>query len=144
MPNKYNANISGPFHGVSGETIFRLDNGQVWQQRRYQYEYMYAYRPAARVYSSGSSTFIEVQGMSSAVEVVRVSIETEGVIVSEFRGFNSDAQFHFDNGQVWVQAENKYEYEYSHRPEALIISGVNSHTLHVEGMSETVAVRRIR
>src|SRR6202044_232769 len=29
------SSISGEFHGWDGETIFKLDNGQIWQQAEY-------------------------------------------------------------------------------------------------------------
>jgi hypothetical protein len=32
--NSFRARIDGPFEGWRGDTVFRLDNGQVWQQRR--------------------------------------------------------------------------------------------------------------
>ena len=41
--------IQQPFDGWSGDTIFRLDNGQVWQQRRRgNYRYMGS-RPQVRI-----------------------------------------------------------------------------------------------
>ncbi len=33
VPAQINARIKGEFRGWDGKTIFRLDNGQVWQQR---------------------------------------------------------------------------------------------------------------
>ena len=33
VPERITARIQGEFRGWSGQTIFRLDNGQVWQQR---------------------------------------------------------------------------------------------------------------
>lgn len=33
------------FEGWNGESKYKLDNGQVWQQTEYKYEYKYAYRP---------------------------------------------------------------------------------------------------
>jgi hypothetical protein len=42
--------IEGEFEGWDGDTIFKLDNGQIWQQAKYDYMYEYAYRPDATIY----------------------------------------------------------------------------------------------
>lgn len=47
------ATIVSDFKGWSGDTIFELDNGQIWKQNEYAYEYNYAYRPDAIIYSNG-------------------------------------------------------------------------------------------
>ncbi len=41
--------IEGEFEGWSGDGVYKLDNGQVWQQAHYKYRYKYMYRPVARV-----------------------------------------------------------------------------------------------
>jgi hypothetical protein len=68
----------------------------------------------------------------------------EGVIISDFTGFDGDSEFEFNNGQVWKQAEYKYSYHYAYRPEAVVIDGRHGFTLKVEGMDETVGVRRLK
>lgn len=136
--------IAGAFRGYRDSAIFRLTNGQVWQQRRYKYAYKYKYRPDVRIYQDGSSYMMEVDCMDEPVEVIRASIVAEGTIVSDFTGFNGNARFEFNNGSIWEQAEYKYEYHYAYRPEALIIDGKDGVVLSVEDMDETVAVRRVR
>jgi hypothetical protein len=37
--------IAGEFEGWEGETIFMMENAQIWQQASYAYTYHYAYRP---------------------------------------------------------------------------------------------------
>src|SRR5665648_304740 len=39
------SHIQGEFNGWDGETIFKLDNGEVWQQASYAYMYSYKYHP---------------------------------------------------------------------------------------------------
>jgi hypothetical protein len=81
--------------------------------------------------------------MDNFVEVRQVRIACAGSIVSDFTGFNVDAQFEFQNGQVWVPAEYKYNYHYALRPVAMVVNGVNGYTLHVEQMSQPLVVRRV-
>jgi hypothetical protein len=136
--------ILDEFSGFDDGAIFELDNGQVWQQRHYQYRYHYAYRPAVRVYSDGGRYMMDVAGMNEAVEVIQVSVLVEGPIISDFNGFDGSSKFQFQNGQVWQQAEYKYNYHYAYRPRGIIIDGINGAELRVEGMSETVKVRRLK
>jgi hypothetical protein len=64
--------IEGDFEGWDGETIFKLNNGQIWQQASYAYTYHYAYRPKVLVYRSGSTYRMKVDGVSSDIAVKRL------------------------------------------------------------------------
>ena len=44
--------IDGDFNGWDGETIYKLRNGQIWQQAAYHYHYHYAYAPEVTIYST--------------------------------------------------------------------------------------------
>jgi hypothetical protein len=44
------AHIDGEFKGWTGETIYKLRNGQIWQQATYHYHYAYA--PEVTIYST--------------------------------------------------------------------------------------------
>lgn len=134
--------IAGAFYGWNGGAVFKLANGQVWQQRRHKYQYHYIYQPTARVSQAGSGYLIAVEGMADSVEVVRVRIVEEGTIVSDFKGFSGDAKFQFQGSTTWIPAEYKYNYHYAYRPHAMVIDGVNGCELFVEGMQDTVRVRR--
>jgi hypothetical protein len=93
------------FKGHDDGAIFRLANGQVWQQRRYRYRYKYKYRPRVRLYQNQSRWFMEFDCMNEPMEVVRANILEDGVIVSEFNGFDGSSRFGFASGCVWEQAE---------------------------------------
>ena len=134
--------IASDFSGCSGSSIYQLVNGQMWQQSDYRYEYHYAYRPEARIVEENGRNLLFVEGLSAPVVVRRVSAVEDGVITSEFPGFSRDAVFTFQNGHRWVPAEYKHVYHYAHRPHATIIDGRNGFELMVEGMNETLRVRR--
>ena len=134
--------IANDFRGCNGDSIYRLVNGQIWQQTQYRYEYHYAYRPEARIVEEGGRYLLYVDGLSAPVAVRRVNAVEDGVITSEFDGFSKDAVFTFQSGHSWVPAEYKYVYHYAHRPHATVIDGKNGLELTVEGMSETLRVRR--
>ena len=66
------AHIDGEFEGWEGTTIFKLDNGQIWQQSAYAYTYHYAYRPEVLIFNHGGSFKMKVDGIGNMIEVVRL------------------------------------------------------------------------
>src|SRR5262245_33553265 len=64
--------IDGDFEGWSGETIFKLDNGQIWQQSSYAYTYHYSYHPKVLIYKSGSGYKMKIDGVDDAINVKRL------------------------------------------------------------------------
>lgn len=138
----FEGKLAGAFTGFNDGAIFKLTNGQVWQQRRYRYKYKYKYRPGVKLYQQGSAWFMLFDCMDEPIEVVRATILEEGTIVSDFNGFDGGARFEFASGRVWEQVEHKYSYHYAYRPSAMVVQGVNGVVLHVEGMADQVAVRR--
>ena len=64
--------IDGTFEGWDGETIFKLMNGQIWQQAEYSYMYHYAYSPDVTIYESGGSYVMEVEGVGDTIRVKRI------------------------------------------------------------------------
>lgn len=64
--------IDGEFEGWDGETIFKLTNGQIWQQSRYAYTYSYKYRPNVIIFSAGGDFKLQVEGVDQRISVVRL------------------------------------------------------------------------
>ena len=64
--------IEGNFQGWDGETTFKLDNGQIWQQDSYSYTYHYAYHPKVLIYRSGGSYIMKVDGVEKSISVKRL------------------------------------------------------------------------
>jgi len=66
------SHIEGEFEGWEGETVVKLDNGQIWEQTEYHYHYHYAYRPKVLIYLSGAVYKMKVDGIEKAVGVTRI------------------------------------------------------------------------
>lgn len=65
--------INGAFDGWSGDTIFNLCNGQVWQQAEFNYHYHYAFRPDVLIYQSPAGGYrMQVDGVSKVIRVTRI------------------------------------------------------------------------
>jgi hypothetical protein len=64
--------IDGTFEGWDGETIFKLSNGQIWQQIEYHYHYHYAYMPKVIIAKSGVGYKMKVSGVQKAISVKRL------------------------------------------------------------------------
>jgi hypothetical protein len=63
--------IISDFSGWTGNTIFELQNGQIWKQAVYQYKYFYIYRPHVIIESSGNRGVMTVNRNSIKVERIR-------------------------------------------------------------------------
>jgi len=71
-PSVIESYIDGEFTGWEGETIFKLDNGQIWQQSRYAYHYHYAYHPKVTIVRTRAGSKMLVEGVDESVYVVRL------------------------------------------------------------------------
>ena len=63
--------IDGEFKGWEGETVFRLQNGEIWQQASYGYKYNYAFSPKVLIYQSGDVFRMKVEGVDEDIVVRR-------------------------------------------------------------------------
>jgi len=66
------SNIAGDINGWDGETVFKLDNGQIWEQAEYAYTYFYAYRPEVTIYRTSSGCRMKVEDESDTLLVRRI------------------------------------------------------------------------
>ena len=66
------SHIAGPFEGWAGRTVFRLRNGQVWQQTSPGYLYRYAYMPRVLILPSLNGYRMKVEGISRTIPVKRL------------------------------------------------------------------------
>jgi hypothetical protein len=66
------SSISGEFEGWSGDTIFKLDNGQIWQQAEYDYDYDYDYDPDVTIYQTTAGCRMKVEGEDDTILVKRI------------------------------------------------------------------------
>jgi hypothetical protein len=64
--------ITGEVHGWDGETIFKLDNGQIWQQAEYDYTYFYEYHPDVTIYQTRSGCRMKVEDEEETIIVKRI------------------------------------------------------------------------
>jgi hypothetical protein len=71
-PDAVESTIEGDFEGWSGETIFKLDNGQIWQQAEYDYTYEYAYRPEVTIYKTAAGYWMKVEDVDETILVKRL------------------------------------------------------------------------
>jgi hypothetical protein len=64
--------ISGDVEGWSGDTIFKLDNGQIWEQAEYDYDYFYDYNPDVTIYETSAGCRMKVEGEDETILVKRI------------------------------------------------------------------------
>ncbi|MEQ6916020.1 hypothetical protein [Halomonas aquatica] len=66
------SHIDGEFEGWEGETIFRLMNGQIWQQSSYSYLYSYSYSPRVVIMRLRGGYEMQVEGIDQRIQVHRL------------------------------------------------------------------------
>ncbi|HMN42444.1 MAG TPA: S1C family serine protease [Phycisphaerales bacterium] len=71
-PDLIESKIDGEFSGWDGETIFKLSNGQIWQQVTYGYTYRYAYSPKVFIIKTNGAYKMKVDGVSSTIFVKQI------------------------------------------------------------------------
>jgi hypothetical protein len=137
------SNINGPFFGWNGSTVFKLANGQVWEQDAPARTYHFAYRPNVGITEAGDGHLMEVDGVGS-VPVRRVLAFMESYIDGAFNGWDGKTVFRLANGQIWQQSVYAYHYQHAYRPEVLIYLSKDGWKLKVDGVPEMVDVTRIK
>lgn len=65
--------IDGEFKGTGDQLVYKLRNGQVWQQVGYRYRYRYRYSPAVTINTSGSRGVMIVDGFDDPIKVRRIA-----------------------------------------------------------------------
>jgi hypothetical protein len=68
----FESKIDGEFRGWSGDTLFALVNGQIWQQSSYDLTRHFAYSPRVLIYRSGPSIKMHVEGVDRTIFVKRI------------------------------------------------------------------------
>lgn len=69
MEDKIKSQIDGNFTGFNADELFKLANGQIWQQAEYRYLHHYAYRPEVIIYQENGSYLMKVDGIEEPIPV---------------------------------------------------------------------------
>jgi hypothetical protein len=64
--------IDGDFEGWDGDTVFKLTNGQIWQQVSYDYTYHYAFMPEVLIFKTTEGYKMKVGGIHETIYVKRL------------------------------------------------------------------------
>ena len=70
--NTTTSRIKENFRGFKNGAIFKLTNGQIWEQTSYEYEYVYKYNPEVTIYKDGTTYYMLVDGMDTKVTVKKI------------------------------------------------------------------------
>ncbi len=72
LKNVIETQISGEFKGWEGETIFKMMNGQIWQQSSYAYMYHYSYSPNVLIYEFKGNWIMKVEDVDETIQVTKL------------------------------------------------------------------------
>ena len=65
--------IDDDFEGYDYGNIYKLRNGQIWEQTSYRYKYKYKYAPSVTIYKRGGRYQMLVDGLEESVTVERLN-----------------------------------------------------------------------
>jgi hypothetical protein len=68
----------------------------------------------------------------------------ESKIDGEFEGWQGETIVKLVNGQIWQQAEYRYEYHYAFMPDVLIYRSGGGYKMKVKGTDEAVGVLQLK
>ncbi|MEI8044519.1 MAG: hypothetical protein WCL11_24125 [Verrucomicrobiota bacterium] len=68
----------------------------------------------------------------------------ESQLEGESEGFAEDTIFQLVNGQIWRQTQYRYRYHYAYRPKVLILNDGSGYKIKLDGIDETVSVKRLK
>ncbi len=71
-PSVIESQIDGTFEGWTGETVFKLINGQIWEQSEYDYSYQYMFMPKVLIYKTSGGFKMKVDGAKKSIGVKRL------------------------------------------------------------------------
>jgi len=145
ITNVTETEIDGQFNGWDGDTVFRMANGEIWQQASYSYEYHHSYRPDVIIYQYRGYTYMQVEDVDKAIKVR--SLEYSAIrsrIDGEFKGWDGDTVFKLTNGQAWQQDEYGYVCHYAYNPEVIIYKVDFGYEMMVKGLGQTIKVKRLK
>lgn len=161
-PDFIESDITSDFDGWSGDTIFELQNDQVWQQAEFSFESAFAFSPDAIIFLDGLSYKMAVDGVDDWVEVRRLVCANSspsncaggnGSIAPDyavdqvsgtFNGWSNGRTINLTNGQVWEQTSFDTSLSILLSPNVVIYdSGINF-TMAIEGEGDWVTVVRIQ
>ena len=70
--NTIQSKIVDDFEELNEGTIMQLDNGQIWKQTSYDYEYHYGYRPDILIYRDGMRYKAKIEGFNRMPTVEQI------------------------------------------------------------------------
>jgi len=135
--------INGQFVGWDGGSIYKLMNGQVWQQAELKLSLYLLLNPEIMIYQTSRGYEMKVNGVEGSVLVKRLTLVVESEIDGKFTGWTGDSVYRLRNGQTWHQIEYKYLYHYAWSPKVIIAQASDGYRMAVEGVGGSVRVERI-
>ena len=138
--------IDGEFNGWAGETVFKLSNGQLWEQTEFDLYVTARISPSVTLTSNGGLVTLTVDSSGESVEVQQITKFYETCILNDFNGWRGDTIFEMCNGDVWQQSSLGHHTTNVSSPPNVIIydSGFRRFKMQVEGTRKTISVVQLR
>lgn len=159
LPSVIRSFIVSDFDGIKMGNIYRLANGQIWEQSEPYIWIHIAVIPPVTIWSSHGMYKMKVDGIDRAVGVRLVygpdlapavsSTDSEALlpaviesqIVSDFDGFEMGNIYKLANGQIWEQTDPRFRARIRVNPGVTIWKDGSQYSMHVDGLDPAITVR---
>jgi hypothetical protein len=140
------SHIVSDFSGVANGNIYKLANGQYWEQTSYDISHSSASSPTVIISSGFIYWEMQIWDGGTLVDTVNVQQRipfSESRITSTFNGFSRDNLYTLANGQIWEQSDFSTDYSSLFQPNAVVFQNefyLPLYELWVDGMDQMVDV----
>ncbi len=99
--------------------------------------------PQVSVYKNGKKMEMVIQNVEKPVPVKLVEDVTETIIDGDFKGWDGTTTFKMVDGHTWKQDRDGNLFANSFRPKVVIYRTPEGYKMKVQGVDETLMVRRM-
>lgn len=100
--------------------------------------------PQVKVFRNGKKYEMQIQGVERPVPVKPIEDVTETIIDGDFKGWDGNTVFNMVDGHSWQQDRPANMFSNLYRPTVVIYRTTEGYKMKIDGVDETMLVKRIK
>lgn len=143
--DQYDTQIDGAFDGYKKDRVYKMQNGDFWQQTSLDNTVASLYAPSVAIYYDLSRWELEVEGLTDiTVSHLPSVLDTrlDGVS-SRFTGYGPDKTYELKNGEFWQQVSSEQSAGSGYGAIVWIWEDGSSVQMHIGDEDENITVQHL-
>jgi hypothetical protein len=147
--------VDGRLTDLRRGTLLKMASGSVYEVTDSIHVSVNRSDPDVTVHGSGSSVSLTIDGVDKPVRATLITRgspwsvpgtpeRVESSVRGKFEGFARGRLYRLANGDIWEQTEYRTTYHSLYDPDVTIVRDGSEHRMSVDGVSDTVAVKRVK